>query len=195
MRGLLNKETTEADLYGIDNSDIGYLKQLGYYNKKYDELSNLIINLQDESYNELAANVEVNLAGIETAQQELNKINKSLSRYSSNKNKNTQTTEEENDTYLSYKIKYNEQKNILLGLIEDTFMTNGKYYNSLQTTISNWNNLKDANELLEAIMNYGFKIFKKEFLDTFLYRKYGLMGQYTEEYLQIQEWKKQKAKY
>lgn len=195
MRGLLNKETTEADLYGIDNSDMGYLKQLGYYNKKYDELSNLIINLQDESYNELAANVEVNLAGIETAQQELNKINKSLSRYSSNKNKNTQTTEEENDTYLSYKIKYNEQKNILLGLIEDTFMTNGKYYNSLQTTISNWNNLKDANELLEAIMNYGFKIFKKEFLDTFLYRKYGLMGQYTEEYLQIQEWKKQKAKY
>lgn len=195
MRGLLDKETTEADLYGIDGSDMGYLKQLGYYNKKYDELSNLIINLQDESYNELAANVEVNLAGIETAQQELNKINKSLSRYSSNRNKNTQITGEENDTYLSYKIKYNEQKNILLGLIEDTFMTNGKYYNSLQTTISNWNNLKDVNELLEAIMNYGFKIFKKEFLDTFLYRKSGLMGQYVEEYLQIQEWKKQKAKY
>lgn len=195
MRGLLDKETTEADLYGIDGSDMGYLKQLGYYNKKYDELSNLIINLQDESYNELAANVEVNLAGIETVQQELNKINKSLSRYSSNRNKKTQIPGEENDTYLSYKIKYNEQKNILLGLIEDTFMTNGKYYNLLQTTISNWNNLKDANELLEAIMNYGFKAFKKEFLDTFLYRKSGLMGQYVEEYLQIQEWKKQKAKY
>ena len=33
MRGLLDKNTTDADLYGIDESDMGYLKQLGYYNK------------------------------------------------------------------------------------------------------------------------------------------------------------------
>lgn len=194
MRGLLDKNTTDADLYGIDESDMGYLKQLGYYNKKYDELSNLIINLQDESYTELTANVEVNLTGIETAQQELNKINKNLSRYAANKNNSKKTTEE-SDTYLNYKQKYNEQKNILLGLIEDTFMTNGNYYRQLKIGNPNWNSFKNANELLDAIMSYGFKTFKKEFLDTFLYRKYGLMGQYAEEYLQIQKWKKERAKY
>lgn len=194
MRGLLDKNTTDADLYGIDESDMGYLKQLGYYNKKYDELSNLIINLQDESYTELTANVEVNLTGIETAQQELNKINKNLSRYAANKN-NSEKTAEESDTYLNYKQKYNEQKNILLGLIEDTFMTNGDYYRKLKIEISNWDSFKNANELLDAIMLYGFKKFKKEFLDTFLYRKCGLMGQYAEEYLQIQKWKKERAKY
>ena len=194
MRGLLDKNTTDADLYGIDESDMGYLKQLGYYNKKYDELSNLIINLQDESYTELTANVEVNLTGIETAQQELNKINKNLSRYATNKN-NSEKTAEESDTYLNYKQKYNEQKNILLGLIEDTFMTNGDYYRQLKIENPNWNSFKNANELLDAIMSYGFKTFKKEFLDTFSYRRYGLMGQYAEEYLQIQKWKKERAKY
>lgn len=195
MRGLLDKETTEADLYGIDDSDMGYLKQLGYYNTKYDELSNLIIDLQDESYNELAANVEVNLTGIETAQQELNKIKKNLSKYMSNIENETEQTVEENDTYLSYKIKYNEQKNILLGLIEDTFMTDGNYYRELTDDIPSWSNLKDASEILNAITNYGFKTFKKDFLDTFLYQNYGLMGQYSSEYLQIQDWKKQRAKY
>lgn len=194
MRGLLDKNTTDADLYGIDESDMGYLKQLGYYNRKYDELSNLIINLQDESYTELTANVEVNLTGIETAQQELNKINKNLSRYAANKN-NSEKTAEESDTYLNYKQKYNEQKNILLGLIEDTFMTNGDYYRQLKIEIPNWDNFENANELLDAIMLYGFKKFKKEFLDTFLYIKCGLMGQYAEEYLQIQKWKKERAKY
>lgn len=194
MRGLLDKNTTDADLYGIDESDMGYLKQLGYYNRKYDELSNLIINLQDESYTELTANVEVNLTGIETAQQELNKINKNLSRYAANKN-NSEKTAEESDTYLNYKQKYNEQKNILLGLIEDTFMTDGDYYRQLKIEIPNWDNFENANELLDAIMLYGFKKFKKEFLDTFLYIKCGLMGQYAEEYLQIQKWKKERAKY
>lgn len=195
MRGLLDKNTTEADLYGVNDSDMGYLKQLGYYNTKYDELSNLIINLQDESYNELVANVEVNLTGIETAQQELNKIHKNLSRYISNVNKDQNT--EENDTYLNYKIKYNNQKNILLGLIEDTFMTNNEYYKDLpiESQDFTWSKIQDANDLLDNIMKYGFKAFKREFLDTFLYKGYGLMGQYTEEYLQIQKWKKQRARY
>lgn len=213
MRGLLDKDAVEADLYGKDSSDMGYLKQLGYYNSKYDELSNLIINLQDESYNELAANIEVNLTGIETAQQELNKINKNLSRYISSKNSkkdnnknkekqnyknNNKNTEEQilkNDTYLNYKTKYTEQKNILLGLIEDTFMTNGKYDVTLPIKNSSWHDIHNANELLEAITEYGFKAFKKDFLDNFKYKQYGLMGQYTEEYLQIQKWKKERAAY
>lgn len=69
-------------------------------------------------------------------------------------------------------------------------MTNGDYYRQLKIENPNWNSFKNANELLDAIMSYGFKTFKKEFLDTFSYRKYGLMGQYAEEYLQIQKWKK-----
>ena len=105
MRGLLDKNTTDADLYGIDESDMGYLKQLGYYNKKYDELSNLIINLQDESYTELTANIEVNLTGIETAQQELNKINKNLSRYAANK-KLQIPPETDNDGFRQIPINY-----------------------------------------------------------------------------------------
>jgi hypothetical protein len=44
-KGLLDKDTTEADLYGINENDKGYLKTLGYYNTKYDELTNKIINL------------------------------------------------------------------------------------------------------------------------------------------------------
>lgn len=199
MRGLLDKDSTNADLYGKDDSDIGYLKTLGYYNGEYDRLSNLIINLQDESYTELQANIEVNLTSIETAQQELNKIKKNMSKYSAAK-KTTKTegqdelqTLEESDTYKNYKVKYTEQKNVLLGLIEDTFMTNGIYDFSLP--IKNWGGASNTEELLNKISTYGFKKFKEDYLDTFKYKNYGMMGQFTAEYLQIQDWKKQRAKY
>lgn len=185
MRGLLDKAATNADLYGNNDGDMGYLKKLGYYNTKYDELSNLIINLQNESYTELAANVEINLIAIETAQQEMNKINKNLSRYTSN-------TKEKNDTYKAYKEKYNEQKNVLIGLIESTFMTDTSYYKpdkDLQVKG------ETANDMLKYIDVFGFKEFKRLYLDTFKYKDFGLMGQYTAEYLQIQKWKKERAKY
>lgn len=194
LKGLLDKSKTDADLYGVNNEDFGYLKTLGYYNNKYDELSNKIINLQNESFTELTANIEVNLTGIETAQQEMNKIKKSLSRYTQEKQEEEITAVEESDTYKSYKLKYNEQKNILLGLIENTFMNNGNKYGVFDG--------KDFIEVsgspadvLTIINDIGFKTFKKEYLDTFKYRTYGMMGQYTAEYLQIQEWKKERAKY
>ena len=193
MRGLLDKETTNADLYGKDEQDMGYLKTLGYYNGEYDRLSNLIINLQDESYTELQANIEVNLTGIETAQKELNKIKKNMSKYSAAK-KNSKTDEvKESDTYKNYKVKYAEQKNVLLGLIEDTFMTNGAYDYTLE--IQDWGGAANAEELLDRISAYGFKKFKEDYLDTFKYKNCGMMGQYTAEHLQIQEWKKQRARY
>lgn len=190
MRGLLDEKKTNADLYGESEEDLGYLKQLGYYNGKYDELSNKIINLQDESFTELQANVEVNLTGIETAQQEMNKIKKAMSRYTQGKQKTT----EENETYRSYKIKYNEQRDILIGLIEATFMTNGAYM-ALQEDESWISRGGTANDILKMLDNIGLKKFKMDYLDTFKYKKYGIMGQYTEEYLQIQEWKKERAKY
>lgn len=192
MRGLLEKEETEADLYGKNDEDMGYLKQLGYFNGEYDRISNLIINLQDKSYTELQANIEVNLTGIETAQKELNKIKKNMSKYSAAKNSKNGTIEE-SDTYKNYKNKYIEQKNILIGLIKDTFMTNDRYDDSLD--IKDWKGASDADTLFEKITNYGFKKFKENYLDTFKYTDFGMMGQYTAEYLQIQQWKKLKAKY
>jgi hypothetical protein len=70
---MLDGDQVTQDLYGIyptmPNSEIpsGFLRQLGYYNKRYDELTNNIINLQDSSFNELEANLTVNLQGIITA--------------------------------------------------------------------------------------------------------------------------------
>lgn len=194
LKGLLDKSKTNADLYGLNGEDLGYLKILGYYNEKYDEFSNKIINLQDESFTELAANIEVNLTGIETAQQEMNKIKKHLSRYAQGKQGATEI--EESDTYKSYKIKYNEQRNILLGLIEKTFMNNGSqygYFNEKGEYIQTDGGTPAI--VLDLIDNIGFKTFKKEYLDTFKYKTFGMMGQYTAEYLQIQEWKKERAKY
>lgn len=192
LRGLLNKNKTNADLYGIDNKDLGYLKTIGYLNSKYDELTNKIINLQDKSFTELTANIEVNLTGIETAQQELNKIKKNLIRYSQ-KNTNDIQKVEESDVFKTYKIKYNEQKNILLGLIESTFMSDNNFgYFEDNYFI---NSSGTPNDLLLIIDQIGFKTFKQLYLDTFKYKNYGMMGQYTAEYLQIQEWKKERAKY
>lgn len=187
MRGLLDAASTNADLYGNNEDDMGYLKQLGYYNEKYDELTNLIINLQDESYTELAANIEVNLTGIETAQQEMNKINKTLSRYAAD----YKESDTKNETYEAYKIKYNEQKNILIGLIEATFIKNGQYYLPDKDIFKTGT----AKQLLDYIDKIGFKQFKKLYLDTFKYQEKGMMGQYVAEYNQIQTWKKERAKY
>lgn len=198
MRGFLDETATNADLYGVDSEDMGYLKKLGYYNNEYDRLSNLIINLQDESYTELEANVEVNLTGIETAQKELNKIKKNMTKYSTPKKNNT-GDKEASETYNNYKTKYNEQKTILLGLVKDTFMKDGEYDKNLPVKYEEkdvfWSAATNAEELLDNIVKYGFKKFKEDFLDTFKYQEYGLMGQFTAEYLQIQEWKKQRAKY
>jgi hypothetical protein len=44
-KGLLNKEITEADLYGKNENDMGYLKTLGYLNTQYDNITNKIINI------------------------------------------------------------------------------------------------------------------------------------------------------
>jgi hypothetical protein len=63
-KSLIDEDALQRDLYGIDAGDMSYLKQLGYYNSEYDRLSNLIINLQSDSYAELEANVGVNIQGI-----------------------------------------------------------------------------------------------------------------------------------
>ena len=67
---MLDKDTVEQDLYGVKFEKEGlngYLKTLGFYNGEYDRLTNQIINLEDSSFTELEANLNVNLDGIETA--------------------------------------------------------------------------------------------------------------------------------
>lgn len=119
MKGLMDKESTENYLYG-NGEEKGYLKELGNLNTEYDKLSNLIINMQDESYTELQANIEVNLTGIETSLTELNKCIEKINKYYKQPTPE-QTTVAQSDTYNNYVAQFMEQINILCGLIASTF--------------------------------------------------------------------------
>ena len=180
-QGILDEDKTMADLYGINNEDLGYLKTLGYYNTQYDRLSNLIINLSAASFTELQANLDVNLTGIETAQTKLRALEKKMSRYTVKTNNNNYTT---NSTYLSYKTEYAEQYSILVQLIEDTFYTNG------ECIYGNKNDYPPANFL----DNLSIDEIKEQWVDTHEYN-YGILGQFNKEYNQIREWTKEQAKY
>jgi len=40
-------------VWGIDSTDLAFLPTIGLYNSRYDELTNLILNLQDKEMTEL----------------------------------------------------------------------------------------------------------------------------------------------
>lgn len=210
-KGMLDGDEVEQDLYGItpneksikDNPDeipSGFLQQLGYYNTRYDELSNKIINLQDASFTELQANLEVNYQGIITAQEQILKIRKQLDKY-----KNMYSTTGEYETqqaYLNFKVKLSEQEAILTQLIYSTFYTNGECdlnedvwkedcfdHDSWPpapgtevTAIEFFNHIKDLEES------------RKYWIDLHSYTA-GILGQFNREYLQIQQWKRERASY
>lgn len=210
-KGMLDGDEVEQDLYGItpneksikDNPDeipSGFLQQLGYYNTRYDELSNKIINLQDASFTELQANLEVNYQGIITAQEQILKIRKQLDKY-----KNMYSTTGEYETqqaYLNFKVKLAEQEAILTQLIYSTFYTNGECdlnedvwkedcfdHDSWPpapgtevTAIEFFNHIKDLEES------------RKYWIDLHSYTT-GILGQFNREYLQIQQWKRERASY
>lgn len=180
-QGMLDEEQVLEDLYGKNRAgeDVpltyAFLKNLGYYNTEYDKLSNKIINLQNQEFNDLEAQIEVNITGIETAIKELRKNKKQLARYSGN----TKT-----DTYENYQEKITEQTSILIGLINDTFYTNG---NSELIGIVASDFIGENGYTLEHI--------KEDFVGKHTYMNYGLLGQYNTQYKQIQDWKKEQAKY
>lgn len=210
-KGMLDGDEVEQDLYGItpneksikDNPDeipSGFLQQLGYYNTRYDELSNKIINLQDASFTELQANLEVNYQGIITAQEQILKIKKQLDKY-----KNMYSTTGEYETqqaYLNFKVKLAEQEAILTQLIYSTFYTNGvcdldenvwkedcfdhdswpPTPGTEVTAIEFFNHIKDLEES------------RKYWIDLHSYTA-GILGQFNREYLQIQQWKRERASY
>lgn len=204
-KGILNKEKTEADLYGIDDNDMGYLKQLGYLNGEYDSLSNKIITLSNKSFTELEANLEVNIEGIQAAQSLLNKYKKDIDKFRSQfkpqetlkpEEKEESSAEEkleQNETYKSYVLKYNEQLSIYTQLIKETFCdpVDGSHYN-----------IDDIDNPTVQQDNFALffdKTSLTKFKDSDIYKlhqyPYGMLGQYNREYQQIQEWKKEQAKY
>lgn len=193
--GLLDEKKVENDLYGTNEDGLAFLKTLGYYNKNYDELSNNIINLQNSSLNELEANLYVNLEGIETAQKELIKIKKqkdrfigSMQRYGEDK---LYENLYDNETYKSYIQKYNEQYTTLTDLIKTTFYDSDGVM-CLNPLTGQKEEIKIENFLDDKV---NIPYIKEKWVDTHEYLDYGILGQYNTEYNQIQDWKKERAKY
>lgn len=210
-KGMLDEEEVEQDLYGItpleesleDNPKLipaGFLYQLGYYNGEYDKLTNKIINLQDASFNELQANVVVNLEGIVTAQEQVLKIKKQLNQYKDlyNRPGSSGTPYTEQSTYKNYLVKLSEQESILTQLIYTTFFTNG------ETDTIDWDsNLDLFYPTIEETSSPAFDFFnhikdfdgvKKLWYEQHQYHS-GILGQYNAEYQQIQQWKLERASY
>lgn len=135
-KGLLNPIQTQRDVFGIEKGDLAFLPVIGQYNKKYDEYSNLIINMTNQEMSTLQASNEVAITGIGTALEERKKVGQRLYQF-----KMTQTTERKgalitttmtksyttSDTYKTYLSKYREQAVILWGLVEQLFFS-GDYF-------------------------------------------------------------------
>lgn len=174
-KGVLDEDTVLRDLYGVEEGDMGYLKNLGYYNQEYDKLSDLIINLSSASFTELEANVNVNFDAIETAQQRIAKLQKQQEKY-----KNSTASQ----TYNNYTVKIEEQLSILNDLVKQTFCDDDG-----NQTIAD----EDYTKILE---NYSIKELKEnDWVKRHTYTGYGMLGQYNSEYQQIQTWRKQQAEY
>lgn len=225
-KGMLDEDVVEQDLYGIyplQNSELikdvipsGFLRQLGYYNKRYDELTNNIINLQDASYNELEANLTVNLEGIVTAQEQILKAKKQLSAYTQIYIERGTDPEQYKDqaTYKNYVAKLHEQQATLSQLIYDTFYTDGKpdlsyssYFSNedevydgldkqrLEDYGANWRKLVDTSIPLNFFnIILDFEKIQETWVKEHIYNA-GILGQFNREYLQLQQWKKERASY
>ena len=197
-KGLISADQAERDLYGIESGDMAYLKQLGYYNTQYDKLSNLIINLQSESYTELEANVDVNFEGIIAAKQQLHKLKKQLSKYGETVNSTSEKSTVQNTI-----IKFNEQLAILNSLYEETFGLNNDIL--VMNEDGAYEFRDDIKDVLYLIVdktsdsNIYTPVTMENFKETDYYKnhlhEWGMLGQFNREYRQIQEWKKLQATY
>ena len=157
-KGLLNPETIEADLYGLNKeNELAYLKKVDTINSAYDQVQSRINALTDENYKTLKATNTTNLNGITASQEELGRLSLKMKQYKQD-NKKT-------DTYQSYVVQKNKQKSTLYELIEGLFFTDGKCYNIItKQVISNvtpktfedtFN--KEWNVLFDAVNNGEYK--------------------------------------
>ena len=195
-KGILDKNMVDADLYGKGEGDQGYLKQLGYLNTEYDKLSNAIINLSNSSFNELQANVETNVKGIETAQKQLFKLKKGIAMYES-KGNGAAEANKENQSYQNQITKYNEQLNILNNLIYETFFDQVTDKHLDITDEDNLVPIGDRSDVMTFFDEEGHDIKWMEESPWFKQHTYnvGMLGQFNKEYLQIAEWKKKQSYY
>lgn len=127
-KGLLNPINVVKDLYGINKNDFAFLPTIGYYNKKYDELTDLIINMTGESMKELKAANIVSVEGITTSLEEKQKIVQRMYQFKIKNISKDNIDYTTSDTYKNYLIKWKEQATIMWGLVEDLFFTEN-YFN------------------------------------------------------------------
>jgi len=84
---------------------MAFLPTIGYFNKRYDDLSNLIINMTGEKLTELAATLKVSVTGVGTALEERQKVAQQMYQFKTKaQNRNTDYTT--SDTYKNYLEKY-----------------------------------------------------------------------------------------
>lgn len=167
-RGLLDPEQTQRDIYGIEKGDLAFLPTIGSYNKKYDQLSNLINTLTGEEMTTLLAGITVAVTGITTALEERKKVSQTMYQFKvrqfktetkvttlsqSAVIKETYTT---SDSYKSYLQKFREQAVILWGLVEQLFFSNNYftlYLNENESIVVNLDNPNSANnEVLSSLI-------------------------------------------
>ena len=175
-KGLLNPIQTQRDVFGIEKGDLAFLPVIGQYNKKYDEYSNLIINMTNQEMSTLQASNEVAVTGIGTALEERKKVGQRLYQF-----KTTQTTERRgalvttittksyttSDTYQTYLGKYREQAVILWGLVEQLFFS-GDYFSycTIDTEKGTINNLT-VNYSNPSAANSEIQDLIKKYKDTY----------------------------
>ena len=206
-KGMLDADEVEQDLYGVtptsrvlekDEIPAGFLNQLGYYNSRYDELSNKIINLKDASYTELEANLTVNYQGIITAQEQILKIKKQLDKYKEMYSLKDGGAKQQ-QSYQNYLNKLAEQQSTLTRLIDLTFFTDGIC--DANSDIWDEDCFTDQSEITPNMTPVQFfnhiidlEESKKYWIDLHNYTK-GILGQFNSEYLQIQQWQRERASY
>lgn len=189
-KNILDKDEVNRDLYGVNNEDLGYLKKLGYLNKQYDHLSNLIINLSGSSFAELSANITVLYEGITTSQQQLIKLKKKIS-YIENP--------EKNKTYQNYIKQIEEQEGILSTQVEELLMDdrNQHYFDEkfYENNIDIFTEAETKKDYVDAFLStYSIFAFKEtEWVKDCKYFS-GMLGQYNKEFLRLKELKKKQSK-
>lgn len=238
--GMLNEEQVKRDLYGIDKGDFAFLPTIGYYNKQYDNLTNLIVNMTGEQMTSLEAENIVNVTGITTALEERQKVGRTMYQFKTRMISKGQQNYVKTDTYVSYLKKYREQATNLYSNIEILFFSNDKFcfpidigdeendyeptwkiidlnnneYSYLKNYYCNgeifwrlmFNGWKDEQDLPELLKNHtellsyeppyeSWDVFKEKVVDKYYYPTCGKLGQYKSLKIQVDEWKKQKAKY
>ena len=157
-KGLLNPEMIEADLYGLNKeNELAYLKRINAVNSAYDQVKSRINALTDENYKTLKATNTTNLNGVTASQEELGRLSLKMTQYKQD--------DKQTNTYQSYIVQKNKQKNTLYELIEGLFFTDGKCYNiTTKQIVSNitpktFENTfnKEWNVLFDAVNNGEYK--------------------------------------